>query len=49
MELLSRKDQEDRNQKDCVEKIEDRIVNISMNLGNDGSQLNPWKEQRKNL
>ena len=47
MELLSRKDQEDRNQKDCVEKIEDRIVNISMNLGNDGSQLNPWREQRK--
>ena len=42
--ILSRKD---HNQKDCDDKNEDGIAHISINQGNDGSELNPWKEQRK--
>ena len=40
--LLSRKDQEDHG-----DKIEDRSVKTSINLGNDASELNSWRKQRK--
>ena len=45
--LSSSRDQENHGGKDIVDRIEDRDGNASANLGNDVSDLNPWKEQRK--
>jgi hypothetical protein len=44
--LLQSKDPEDQNGKNNLDKIKSRSVNTSELLGNAGSELNPWKEQR---